>query len=295
MKSQLHLLPSTNTVTALQVLSVASAGRLYACDFAVTGAQDFDETPWGYQQGRLVNIDHHAPVARMRRQVSSANLALLCVQQQGIAQAGDTVVINHTDCDSILSSAILRGDVEPLEVFGTAAIAADHTGEQNVIADLLQGLDKWRDHEFSLRNLQLLLQGRSLDDEAQGALAVRHRKRDKASELVQSGAFTLQDGLAWAVLEDSIDGEFFPALLPHATLIVMFSPREDDSGKWNAKFRLGFAAPVDFSVAQTIAPLDAGYGGRWNAGSNKRAGGSDRSPRDYAAAIVEGMSRRDFA
>jgi hypothetical protein len=291
MKSQLRLLPLVNSIAAAEVLRVSSKQRIYACDFAIVGAEHFQEKPWGYEKGRLVNIDHHAPTPRMRARISSTNLAILHVHGRGIAKPDETVVINHTDCDSILSSAIMRGDLEPLEIFGEAAIAADHTGEENAIADLLQALDKRRDYEYSLRNLRLLLNGEELDDEGKAALDVRHTKRVKAAQLVESGTFEMENGVAWAELSDAIDGEFFPALLPDAVLIAMFSPCEGEAGKWNAKFRLGNAASPNFSLPDVIASIDAGYGGRWNAGSNKRAGGLELSPHEYVEKIAQNIHR----
>jgi hypothetical protein len=291
MKSQLRLLPLVNSIAASEVLGVSSKQRIYACDFAIVGAENFQEKPWGYETGRLVNIDHHAPTPRMRDRISSTNLAILHIEGRGIAKPDETVVINHTDCDSILSSAIMRGDLEPLEIFGDAAIAADHTGEENSIADLLQALDKKRDYDYSLRNLRLLLDGKELDAEAQAALKKRLTKREKAAELVRGGAFTIQNGMAWVELDEAIDGEFFPALLPETVLIVMFSPRENEPGKWDAKFRLGNAAPARFSLMDVVLPVDEGYGGRWNAGSNKRAGGSDIPPNDYVTTMTTHILR----
>lgn len=74
-----HLILLTNRVTAAQVLAAAPHGPLYACDFAVEGVESFAPQPWGYEQGRIINIDHHADTPAMRRRVSSANLALLRV------------------------------------------------------------------------------------------------------------------------------------------------------------------------------------------------------------------------
>jgi hypothetical protein len=286
MKGQLHLIPLISVVSAAEVLNISDSHRIFACDFVIAGAETFEEKPWGYESGRLVNIDHHAPTPRMRRQVSSTNLALLYVRDCGVAGVNETIVINHTDCDSVLSAAVLRGEIEPNEIFGEAAIAADHTGKENSIADLLQALDKKRDYDFSLRNLQLLLNGQDLDEEAQIALNKRLAKREKATQLIRDGIFAVENGVAWAELDEAIDGEFFPALLPETALIVMFSPRKDEPGRWDAKFRLGAAAPEQLSLIDVIQPIDKGYGGRWNAGSNKRAGGSDILPRKYAARIV---------
>lgn len=284
-------MPLNKDVAPPTVLGITDAGRLFACDFTITGAEHFEEMPWGYEQGRLINIDHHAPTPQMRRHVSSANLALLYVAQKGMAQSGETVVINHTDCDSVLSAGIMCGHLEPLPEFGAAAIAADHTGEVNAIADLLQALDAKRDYEYSLRNLRLLMEGFALDEEAQILLDKRHARRALAKDLVDNGTFTMQNGVAWALLDDSVDSEFFPALLPDAILIITFSPRPGEAAKWNAKFRLGNAAPANLEIERIIKPIDAGFGGRWNAGSNKRGGGSTIPPNEYANAVLTSLCK----
>lgn len=51
------------------------------------------------------------------------------------------LIIDHLDRDSILSSGILLGRLPPDPRLSEAAITADHTGAENDIADLLQGLD----------------------------------------------------------------------------------------------------------------------------------------------------------
>ena len=84
----------------------------------------------------------------MARPVSSANLALdwraasanTPTESRKAAEQA-VVVINHTDCDSILSSGIVSGLLDALPAYGRAALAADHTGEENAIADTLQALE----------------------------------------------------------------------------------------------------------------------------------------------------------
>lgn len=292
MKSRLLLLPQSNKVSEDELLQTAPHGRLLACDFKIVGVEAWDEKPWGYENGRVVNIDHHAETPAMRRHVSSANLALIYVRANGIAGSSETVVINHTDCDSVLSTAIVRGDVEPLDIFGEAAIAADHTGEEKAIADLLQALDARRDYDYSLGQLRALLDGGALSAEAKAELDARLQNRELAAQLVREGAFQMQSGIAWAELDARIDGEFFPALLPEAKLIVMFYPRPHEAGKWNNKVRLGLAAPEGFSMHELIKPFDKEFGGRWNAGSNKRGAGSTLSPPDYIAQLSQRAESR---
>ena len=288
------LIPLTSSVAPERLLEVAPTGAIYACDFAVVGAQHWKQRAWGYEQGRIRNIDHHADTPWMRRRISSANLALLRVAEAGTATADETVVINHTDCDSVLCAAILGGAVEPLPELGEAAIAADHTGEENAIADLLQALDERRDYGYSLQNLQRLLRDEPLGDEARRALAVRIAKRARAAELVAQGAFTVADKVAYVVMPEALDGELLPALLPGAWLIMLFSPRLNEPSRWNCKARIGNAAPPDFSLPRVMQAVDSNYGGRWNAGSNKRGGGSAANPEIYIASIIERVKESSF-
>jgi hypothetical protein len=242
-----------------------SDGDICACDFYVDGIETADAVVGGYQRDRILNIDHHAPTTAMARRISSANLAVERVVQLGVPRG--IVVINHTDCDSVLTAGIMSGQLEPLPQFGHAALAADHTGEENVIADLLQGVASLRDYEESLVNLQRLLVNRPPTVQGQKGIDARRRRRGSASNAVQSASFVREGPLAVGVLEQSIDSVFFPALLPTATVILMMSPLPGTPDRWHAKIRVGLAAPEDFTLHQLSWSLvDAGYAGRWNAG-----------------------------
>ena len=90
-----------------------------ACDCLVKEIETRGtETPWGWRLGQSENIDHHAPVDRMARVISSTNLALLRVAAHGIAAPDTRVLITHTDCDSILSAGIITGRLQPLPHYG---------------------------------------------------------------------------------------------------------------------------------------------------------------------------------
>ncbi|MEP6509481.1 MAG: hypothetical protein ABJC63_14750 [Gemmatimonadales bacterium] len=110
-------------------------GPIVACDFYVVGAESGNEVPGGYQIETVLNVDHHAPTPRMTRCVSSTNLADH-VKALGLTSRDSLVIVSHTDCDSVLSSCIMAGELEPDAQFGEAAIAADHSGETNEIADV---------------------------------------------------------------------------------------------------------------------------------------------------------------
>src|SRR5690606_31909446 len=133
--------------------------------------------------------------------VSSANLALERVSVCGTVDAQTPVVVNHTDCDSVLSSGIASGLLEPDAEYGAAAIAADHTGAEHPIADLLQALGPARDLELSFRALAQLRSGVPLGREARRALDDRRRMRGRAEEAVSRGHMNIDGPLAWGVFE----------------------------------------------------------------------------------------------
>jgi hypothetical protein len=287
------LMPASNRVLPERVLPLHPAGPIIACDFHIESIHLLgDEVESGYRLGRLLNIDHHAPVPRMRRRISSAQLAAGHVAREGPAGSDTAVVINHTDCDSVLTAAIVLGLVPPDPAYAKAAIAADHTGEANPIADLLQALEHLRDFTRSLRNLMLVQAGAPVDAEASALLAERHRRRERAAQLVAGGAFQRIGRMELAVLDEETEGELFPGLLPHAYLLMLAIPCPEPAGAWKVKLRLGGAAPEGLTLPMLdINEFDPKYGGRWNAGSNRRGGGTTMDPVRYAALVSERLDR----
>jgi hypothetical protein len=287
------------------------AGSIIACDFYISGAELGTRVPGGYSRGRIVNIDHHADDNDMKRFVSSANLARDRIAAEGVPNVG-TVLISHADCDSVLSSGIMSGELPSDPALGDAAVAADHTGEADVIADVLQELENIR--AIATRNLnstekvrekerdlpycfdvikRLLAQGESaLDTRARAALAERRRKRADAADFVSGGGISMSGGVALGCPLEKLDGEFFPALIPDACIILLMTRRTDNPSLWDAKVRLGMAAPAGLDLKQLGASeIDVAFGGRWNAGSNTRNGGTSIDPETYASEISERLTR----
>jgi len=264
-------------------------GQVVACDFYIEGAELAREIPGGYEIDGVMNIDHHAPSDRMMRHVSSTNLAIDQINYCGRINPGGMVFVSHTDCDSVLSAAIMASELEPDSRFGEAAIAADHTGARNEIADVLQSLQSRRDLYFSLRNLRKLLDGQPLDWTAQPFYADRLRKREAAENLVEKKKVQMEGPLAHAVLDKKIDGELLPPKLPDAALILLITPRADSS-RWDARMRLGHSAPDGAHLRQLrMKRFDPAFAGRWNAGSNARNGGTDVRPDEYIWNVSSAM------
>jgi len=274
------LLGEFSEITAEELEARFPDGRpIIACDFGVIGAESGEEIPGGYRHGRILSIDHHIPNERMARRISSTTLAIEQARSLEGFPKDSNVVIHHTDCDSILSSLIARGFLPPEDRFNDAAIAADHTGEENEISDLLGSLMQRRDLEFSLRNLEALLRGTPLAPGAVKALEQRKREREEAADLVSSEALHSTGSVYYVWTKSRPDVALFPALLPDAAVVIVGSPMNKDSGKSVIKIRLGMKAPDGFMLNTLDLP---DFGGRWNAGNTKRHGGTAIPIEEYA-------------
>jgi len=290
----IDLLPVFRAGNLDDLLARYPTGEILACDFYIAGAELGTPVPGGYRLGtRVLNIDHHAPTARMSRVISATNLALdwraataNTPSESRQAAEQPIVVINHTDCDSILSSGIASCRLDALPGYGRAALAADHTGEENAIADALQALEPWRDVELSYATLRAVETGVALPEQAREALARWRYKRDCAAHYVAQGTVSSDGLMAFGILDAEIDGIFFPPLLPDAVLILLAVPKPNEVGCWVMKLRLGARAPEGFTIHDLhMTDFDRAYGGRWNAGSNARAGGTTIPPAQYAEEV----------
>ncbi len=295
----LTLLPESSKVTLEQIKEQFGTDKqVIVCDFYINDIEKMEESrrdSYGLAIDNVINIDHHAPISSMERKISSATLAIEFVKEKGILPDAE-IVINHTDCDSVLSSSIIRGVIPPEEIFSEAAIAADHTGEPNAIADLLQSLQTKRSVEYSLEQLQQLLLNAPLNPEAQLLLEKHLQDRDRAKEMVENGMFTVLGKVAYAETDIKFDGSFLPALLPESWVIILSSPYKKDGvtvpNQYEAKIRLGKKVPEGFTLQQLgLGETDIRWGGRWNAGSNKRAGGSSLTAEQCAKIIAEKLEK----
>jgi hypothetical protein len=265
-------------------------GEIFVCDFYVSGAEHGEVEPGGLRLGRILNVDHHAPLGHMEQEITSTMLAAQYVEMYGPVESDAHVVIHHTDCDSMLSSAMMLGILPPHPDLVNASVCADHTGAAHPVADLLQALDDGRggtrtaeQYATSLRNLRALLYGEPLEDGAVAALARRERRREAAMALVDARTFDIDAErlVAFAVSDGSIDSAFFPAQLRHVA-VIMLAHRRDDA-RWTVKLRLGGRRVPGLTLHTLgVDDWDPRFGGRWNAGSNGRGGGTSIRPSDYA-------------
>jgi hypothetical protein len=247
-------------------------GPVAVCDCYVQGAETWESHPWGHELGSVVNIDHHAPGEDWERHVSSGNLAVLYVKELGPCAA---VMINHSDCDSVLSSGIVAGILEPKPEYEDAVIAADHTGVDNRIADLLQALQDQRDLALSFQCLRLLEAGRELPPIAHEKLAYRQGQRDMAKRVV-SERLEVSGHVARLAIDSKIESELVAPLVRGAWVVAIAFPSDEHPGRTEFKVRLTADAPPGMSLHRLgMKEVDPAFGSRWNAGSNKRAGCTD--------------------
>jgi hypothetical protein len=294
---RITLLPESSHISIEKIIEhFGEDQKVIVCDFYLDNIESRgEEKPYGLQFNNIINIDHHAPIRAMERPVSSSTLAIDYVKEFG-TQKESTIVVNHTDCDSTLSSSIIRGALPPDQKFSNAAIAADHTGESNQIADLLQALDARRDLDFSLRNLSLLLNGQKIEEEAAKLLEKRLNDRERAQSFVDSGAFKFLGPIAYAETDTNFDGAFLPSLLPESSVILLGTPIKDKEDKSTedlneVKVRLGNNGPKGLTLASLhLGETDIHCFGRWNAMSNRRFGGTKLSIEECAKIVADSLS-----
>ena len=291
----INLIPLRSRISIDDLREVVPEGPIAVCDFYIDDIELADAVAGGYwhQEEDLLNIDHHAPTQSMFRFVSSGSLAIEYVTEHGPLTDDTALIINHTDCDSMVSALIMRGIIPAHQVFDDAVIAADHTGAEHPIADLLQALDVARDPEFSARNLALLLEGAPLEEAALALYQRRMEGRRLTEEHIQRGSHWNLDEIYVVPYIKGLRSEFLPALLPNAAVIMTVDEDHKLDGRKTSRLRLGEAAPEGFTLfdLQMSTEVDTAFGGRWNAGSNKRGGGTDLDAGDYATRVYEQYSR----
>jgi hypothetical protein len=267
--------------------------RVCVCDFRIDGSEmgRIGENGATEYDGLLI-IDHHIPIPQMQRQISSTIIAVAYVRQHGPLGAEWAIVINHTDADSILSALVMAGRLAAEDDWGAAAVAADHSGAENLLGDVLQALEDDRELEKSIVvALELSADAGSLAEMADVRQKVQKRQavRQVLREQVEKGAFHWHGEIAWIVLDEKIDAGLAPALLPDAGVIVIASPMPAGSPKpWRIRTRLGMGIE-GIDLSQLGLPDS---GGRWNAVSTSRHGGTNIEPQTYVSILADKLARR---
>lgn len=235
----------------------------------------------------VYNIDHHAPDPRMARSVSTTPLVAELIRRNLLPKEA-LIMIHHYDADSILAAAITAGLIQPEERFIEAAIAADHTGVANDIADALTALESLQDPVYSFDIAQKLARGTPLPAEALAAKTQRENQREQVRAWALAGNLTRSsEGIYFAETELSgIRTEFLSGLPELSDAIAFVVSYVKPTGR-AVKIRLGqagMAMGIQLNDPHLKLP---NFGGRWNAGGTDRQGPNSVPVNTYVGILVE--------
>jgi len=111
-------------------------------------------------------------------------------------------------------------------------------------------------------------------------LKKRHGERQEAKEIINNKKFQRIGRITYIYLEKNINSAFWPSLIPDAQVIL--TSYKKDHNNLIARTRLGMKAPEGLYLNEIgINEFDPNWGGRWNAGSNERSGGTKLSLDKY--------------
>ena len=282
--SKIKLIPINSKITKEFIYNSFPNKKIFVCDFYIQDSEFWDEIEGGYCTNNIVNIDHHAPTDRMAQYITSTVLSIQYVNKYGPVSDDSIIVINHVDCDSLLSSHIMAGILPPLELFAEASIDADHTGKLNPISDLLQSIASKRDILYSINNLIKFLKNEKIDNEAEILKNQEIESRNIIKNYIEKGYFKINKYVTYATLPEKENTAYYPSFFPNTWVICTGSPYKN-TNKTEFACRLGLSAPKWLKLNRLDLP--EGYNGRWNAGANGRSGGSNMDIEDFVKIINE--------
>ena len=271
----IYLVDKKPEISARELKDQFPDQKICVCDFHITDSEKGESTPSGamFFDG-LLSIDHHATLPEMMRRVSSTIFANKYAAEHGALDDSYVVVINHVDTDSVLSSCIMRGLLEPDEKFNTAAIAADHTGEENLISDLLQSMGDDTGLQTAVEMLRKVLERRVW------------ARRDL---LAHKDEFETDGRIVFKKLDRKIEAGLVPGLFPDAEAVILaWLMPAGSPGKWGIEVRLGLHV-AGIALNELDLP---DTGGRWNAVGTTRHGGTNIEPERYVKIVKEKLARR---
>ncbi len=294
----------TPTIDSLfDLLKESGNKRMIILDQKVKDIENLGtRAPYGYDISRdglnITVIDHHVSDPELSA-LSTGVLVLRYLHDHFTADKDTMVCITHKDCDSLLSSLMITGALPPLDIYGEAVMAADHTGQADAIADLLQAIEEGPKSgeilakerlAFSIRELGALLSGNKLSEDSQrfydDRVSAREVWKGRLKDFVQ-----LENGTFYYIFNEKVLSdpcpEFVSVLLPEAKLILVFHNDTSNHDFLQLRVLRGIAGEDKFRVddPNLIFPEVAGFGGRSDAGSNRRGGVSIVNPVQVAEKI----------
>jgi hypothetical protein len=260
-------------------------GQICICDFHVKNCElghlekTLGDKPRCIRYQDILIIDHHADIHHMRKRITSTTLAKRYVRKYGPLGVNSVILINHLDCDSILSSLIMSGEISNRKKYVTASIDSDHTGMKNILADIINSQFMENNLKESILSVLEYEQKQTIRHKASQLLSKREIDRKNALEL--SNQFKKEGAVYYFISKEpaNFDAALFVPFFKHAKVILIATPLENKL--WNIKIRLGRKAK-NIHLNNLNLPK---FGGRWNAGGTGWEGGTKIHPKKYAKLI----------
>ena len=281
----IYLIEKKSSNTPSELKEAFPGKKVCICDFYIEYSENGKIDENGVTDYcDLFIVDHHVPVPYMKKHISSAVIASRYVSSNGLLGDEYVIVVNHTDTDSLLSALLMSGKIEPNIEYEKAAIAADHTGEEHIISDLLQSSEDGRELKKSIELLLIMVKDPKMVKDL-GIMKERLLIRSELKELVPTFTVNMNNGIAFKIMDKKIDAGLLPALFPNVKAIMVASPMPDR--KWRIRVRLGKLGK-NIELNKLNLP---DTGGRWNAISTSRHGGTNTKPEDYLKMLSDKINQ----
>ena len=285
MYENIYLIEKKSSNTPSELKEAFPGKKVFICDFYIEDSENGKIDENGVTDYcDLFIVDHHAPISYMKKHISSAVIASRYVSANGPLDDEYVIVVNHTDTDSLLSVLLMSGKIDPNSEYEQAAIAADHTGEANIISDLLQSSEDGRELKKSIELLLIMVKDPKMVKDL-GIMKERLLIRSELKELVPTFTVNMNNGIAFKIMDKKIDAGLLPALFPNVKAIMVASPMPDR--KWRIRVRLGKLGK-NIELNKLNLP---DTGGRWNAISTSRHGGTNTKPEDYLKMLSDKINQ----
>jgi len=92
-------------------------------------------------------------------------------------------------------------------------------------------------------------------------------------------------------LYSEADGAMLPAIFLKSSVIFMSRPDKKNSNINIMNVRLGRPLAGKADLRDIMKTANLPFGGRWNAGANKRKGGTKLAPKEFAQKIYEALNK----
>jgi len=233
----------------------------------------------------IINIDHHSEHSDFIANISTTHQALIFanVFKDQLPTNEDVILINHPDTDGSLAIFTLTNPdmAELLKIaLSHAAIAADHSGEDNELVTLIDSTYKNRNLPYTLFTIYKYLVDKGIQNlptQVRTKFYEEKMKRELAEEIVKNKQYkVIGDGV---IVIERNDGEMLLTITMKALLaeygvlcnvIIIASPKD---AKFKLNVRAGLQFPSGLTLQAIAKALDLrryGYAGRALAGGNER-------------------------